>query len=438
MLRRSSTMTIKTRSSKLLSNRARFASTRLHTALLMMGSAVAGCAVPEDEAEPELGEITSELSVGAHVSSGCSTGVVRGLSVQIAEEVNCMSPGSLVRFSPSSRIKFASNAVLPFLHARAKADLIDAGRDATLTINSGFRSVAQQYLLYRWWRAGRCGITAAATPGRSNHESGRAIDLANWSTRVGVMGRHNFAHSVPGDPVHFDNTRSPDNRGKDVRAFQRLWNRNHPGDKISVDGVYGPQTAARLKRAPATGFRKGAQCGSAARIASIVAVDGPDRVAPGARARYVFTVTNPHDFDWSADTRVVVAGGGTSDLFDAQTWVSPGEVGATGAVIPAGGEGQIAIEIAAPQMTELTAADTTFTLVDGGVEVGTIELAVTITPNGDHDASGDAGEAHDHEEGDEEADEDGVLPGGCSTGGGAGWGALVLAALAIVRRRRRR
>ncbi len=404
----------------------------------MMGSAITGCAVPEDELEPELGEVTSAVSVGSLVSSSCSTAVGRGLSVQIAEEVDCMSPDSLVRFSSSSRISFASNAVLPFLHARAKADLIKAAAEAKLTINSGYRTVAQQYLLYRWWQAGRCGITAAATPGRSNHESGRAIDLGNWSTRVGVMGRHRFSHSVPGDPVHFDHTNSPDNRGMDVRAFQRLWNRNHPDEKIGVDGVYGPQTAARLKRAPATGFRKGAQCRATERGASILAIDGPDRVAPGTRARYVFTVANTHDVEWSAGTKIVVAGGSASDLHDAQTWVSPSEVGTIGTPILAAGEGQIAIEIAAPQVTEETAGFTSFALVDNGVQVGTIDLSVTITPNGDHDASGDAGDGHDHEEGDEEADEDGVLPSGCSAGGGVGWGALAIAGLAVLRRRRRR
>jgi MYXO-CTERM domain-containing protein len=434
-------MTITTRSLKLLSLRAQFASTRLHTALLMMGSAVTGCAVPGDEIEDdvELSEASSELSVGSFVTSTCSTSSVRGLSVQIAQEVDCMSPDSLVRFSSSTRIAFASNAVLPYLHPRAKTDLIAAANEGKLTVNSGYRTVAQQYLLYRWKELGRCGITAAATPGRSNHESGRAIDLGNWSTRVSIMGRHGFAHSVPGDPVHFDNTRSPDNRGKDVRAFQRLWNRNHPGDQITVDGAYGPQTASRLKQSPATGFAKGAQCRVAERGAEILAISGPDQLAPGMRTRYVFTVANTQDFQWSASTRVVVAGGGASDLYDAQTWASPSEVGAIGAAIPAAGEGKITIDIAAPQVAEETAAFTTFALVDNGVQVGTIDLAVTIAPDADPDVSGDAADGHDHEEGDEEADEDGVLPSGCSTGGGTGRGALALAVagLMLLRRRRR-
>ena len=438
LLRRRVNMMTTTRSPKLAALRAGFASTRLHTALLMMGSAATGCAVPTDDGGPELGETSSASTVGSFITSTCSTASVRGLSVQIAQEVDCMSPDSLVRFSSSTRISFASNAVLPFLHARAKTDLLAAAQEAKLTINSGYRTVAQQYLLYRWKLAGRCGITAAATPGRSNHESGRAIDLGNWSTRVGVMGRHNFAHDVPGDPVHFDNTRSPDNRGKDVRAFQRLWNRNHPGDPITVDGIWGSQTASRLKQAPATGFARGAQCRAAEGGAEILAIDGPDRIAPGTRARYVFTVANTQDFEWSTGTRVVVAGGSASDLYDAQTWASPSEVGTIDAAILPAGEGRITIDIAAPPVTEETAGFTTFALVDSGVQVGAIDLAVTIAPGADPSVSGDAGDTSDHEEGDEDADEDGVLPGGCSAGGGgASWAALAIAGLALLRRRRR-
>jgi len=236
--------------------------------IVLAALVVTACTQPEDIT---YGESSSEISVGTAVTSSCSTATVRGLSIQIAQEVECMSPTSLVKLSPTTRIKFASSAVLPYMHSRAKADLVSAANVASLSVNSGYRTVAQQYLLYRWDQLGRCGIAVAATPGNSNHESGRAVDLGNWSSRVGVMGSHHWSHSVPGDPVHFDNTRSPDNRGQDVKAFQRLWNRNHPGDKISVDGDYGPQTAARLKKSPGTGFAKGAFCKAVERGTDLLA-----------------------------------------------------------------------------------------------------------------------------------------------------------------------
>ena len=121
-----------------------------------------------------------------------------------------------------------------------------AGR--TVQVNSAFRTVAQQYLLYRWYQLGRCGITAAATPGRSNHESGRALDLANYSSLITAMADAAAGRTTcPAIRCTSITWRSPDIRGKDVLAFQRLWNRNHPNDKIAEDGAYGPQTEARLK-----------------------------------------------------------------------------------------------------------------------------------------------------------------------------------------------
>jgi hypothetical protein len=63
--------------------------------------------------------------------------------------------------------------------------------------------------------------------------------------------------------VHFDHLPSPDIRGADVLAFQRLWNRNVPGDIIDENGSYDPATATRVARAPAEGFATGAICAAA-------------------------------------------------------------------------------------------------------------------------------------------------------------------------------
>lgn len=399
--------------------------------LFLLALAVPAC----NAVEPNYGEASSEISVGTAVTSSCSTATVRGLSIQIAQEVECMSPASLVKLSPTSRIKFASSAVLPYMHSRARADLISASNAASLVVNSGYRTVAQQYLLYRWDQLGRCGIAVAATPGNSNHESGRAIDLGNWSSRVSTMRAHHWSHSVPGDPVHFDNTRSPDNRGQDVEAFQRLWNRNHPSDKIAVDGDYGPQTAARLKKSPATGFAKGASCKATGPGSDLLAVDGPDRVAPGTRASYVVTIANNTAIDWPASTRVIVAHGAVGELYDAETWVSPSELGILEVAIPAGGRGDLGLAIATPAVDEETPMSTELAVVDAnGAELATFALELTVTPNGDAGTSTDGDE--DDVAPSPDADEDGVEGGGCSTGAGDAGLALGLLALAIRRRRR--
>ena len=387
----------------------------------------AACGLPDNEG---LGEIESEVSVGTYTSGTCSTSVVLGLSTQIADEMGCLSSGTLVKFSPSAKLQITSSAVLPYLHGTAKTDLEKVTANTTIQVNSAFRTVAQQYLLVAWHNAGRCGITAAAPAGRSNHESGRALDVSNYSSVIGTMANRGWAHDVPGDPVHFDHLSSPDNRGKDVLAFQRLWNRNHPTDKISEDGAYGPQTEARLRMAPATGFPVGATCPGAARTAAanVVMIDGPDKVAPGTKTTFAITVDNSGELDWPSTTKVVVSGGDTSQMYDAAKWVSPKEVGTIGVGVPAGSRGVVEISVAAPNVTEETPLFTQFALEDNGQTIGTINLGVTVTPNGDEGTSGDADDEHD------ESDQ---VTGGCNASGGGSWTALLIPALLVLRRRRR-
>src|SRR5512135_1368283 len=205
------------------------ATRRLHSIVLGLGVLASGCVA----SEPDMSEIESASTVGDYVGSSCTTAVVIGLSKQIADEVACEHPNNgLTPFSASPTLQITSNAVLAYLQADAKADIVKASQSGTLQVNSALRTVVQQYLLYQWYQQGRCGIAIAATPGTSNHEGGRAVDLANYSSVITLMANHGWAHDVPGDDVHFDHTASPDVRGEDVKAFQVLWNANHPNDQI--------------------------------------------------------------------------------------------------------------------------------------------------------------------------------------------------------------
>jgi hypothetical protein len=138
-------------------------------------------------------------------------------------------------------------------------------------VNSMLRTVAQQYLLYRWYQTGSCGISLAAKPGNSNHETGLALDVDNYSTWKSKLQNSGFSWLGGSDPVHFDyvGAGAKDHRGLDVLAFQRLWNRNNPADKIAEDGAWGPNTEARMKKAPAAGFAKGPSCACDAVFADI-------------------------------------------------------------------------------------------------------------------------------------------------------------------------
>ena len=58
----------------------------LHTALVAV--LATGCM----DTEETYSETSSEVSVSAYTTSGCSTAVVLGLSKQIADEISCMNP----------------------------------------------------------------------------------------------------------------------------------------------------------------------------------------------------------------------------------------------------------------------------------------------------------------------------------------------------------
>jgi len=158
-------------------------------------------------------------------------------------------------------------------------------------------------------------------------------------------------------------------------------------------------------------------------------------VAPGQRAKYLLTIANHTDLDWPATTRVIVAGGAAGDLYDAQTWTSPTELGALDVAIPAGERGDLGLEIATPNVDEETPMSTTFAIVDAsGAELATFDLAVTVTPMGNEGTSTDGDE---DDVAPVDADEDGVESGGCNAGGGSAGAGLAFGVLALVARRRR-
>ena len=132
-----------------------------------------------------------------------------------------------------------------------------------MTINSALRTVAQQYLVWRWAARRRCGVPLATPPGDSNHETGLALDIAEEAAWRPALEAQNFKWLGASDKVHFDYKGANVSKGvaTDVLAFQILWNKNHPDDKIAQDGRYTPATEEKLKQAPPDGFRNGPSCG---------------------------------------------------------------------------------------------------------------------------------------------------------------------------------
>jgi hypothetical protein len=221
----------------------------------------------ENESEEPIGRASSELvatdTVADAVAQSCTTTAVKGLAVQLVEEIQCLRPSTFMRIDNTAGLSLGS-AVFPYLQTKAAQGLLAAqkARGTTMTINSALRTLPQQFLLYRWYQTGRCGIGLAAAPGTSNHEGAIALDINDTTGWRASLTNKGFRWLGASDPVHYDfvGGGTVDLKGLSVRAFQRLWNRNHPTDTIAEDGVYGGGTATRLSQSPVGGFAKGADC----------------------------------------------------------------------------------------------------------------------------------------------------------------------------------
>ena len=198
----------------------------------------------------------SNITVGTCIlgtQTGCSTSVAQGLTDQIVSELNSM--GYSFKALDSSWVHCSSPCVNQLQTAAADA-LAEAAasKNDYITLNSAFRSSAQQYLLYNWYNSGICGIGLAATPGTSNHEGGRAIDTSYYDYWLSTLSAYGWVHSYPSsDPVHFDYTSVSDIASQNLKAFQRLYNRN-AGGSLAEDGIYGPSTSTALYNSPCSGW----------------------------------------------------------------------------------------------------------------------------------------------------------------------------------------
>lgn len=186
----------------------------------------------------------------------CSTYSVRGLDNQLIAQMNKIRPNLLVRIDSLNVV--LGQAVHPWMQAAAKKCLERAisARGQQMTINSAYRTIAAQMLLYLQHKSGRCGITAASTPGNSNHNNASAIDIQNPDGWRSALESNGWRKLGDWDPWHYDCVDDDIQSIKEisVRAFQQLWSMSRPNDKLADDGDYGPATASRLPYAPAEGF----------------------------------------------------------------------------------------------------------------------------------------------------------------------------------------
>ncbi len=219
---------------------------------------------PQKPAAPKHFATVQEAALGS-----CSTESVDGLSRQIIEQARCIKPNDFVPLPKRPNVIMAPH-VYPYLELSARDHLLkalDAHSKDTMTINSALRTVAQQYLVSHWAATKICGVQLATPPGESNHEIGTALDIAEAAKWRPALEAQQFRWLGASDRVHFDykGNSGPARTATDVRAFQKLWNRNHPEDAIVENGLYGAPTEQRLKKSPPSGFTNGPSCRAVAR-----------------------------------------------------------------------------------------------------------------------------------------------------------------------------
>jgi murein L,D-transpeptidase YcbB/YkuD len=195
-------------------------------------------------------------------SRNVDTGRVSGLSRQIIAQMNTLANGILISFESLPGIEGSGASLNLYLQAGAKESLRAALREGIakqpnlkMTINSAYRTVAQQHILYQVFQRDPKLIPLASKPGNSNHENGLAIDVNNYTAWKPYLTAHGWHWLGGNDPVHFSEPSGRDDVNKlGIAAFQALWNQYHPDDSMTVDGNFGAQTAAKMDSAPIGGF----------------------------------------------------------------------------------------------------------------------------------------------------------------------------------------
>jgi hypothetical protein len=207
---------------------------------------------------------TVEQFAIASAQNGCSTAGLRTLNSQIVavllKAVNTENETNLVTCDDIPLLRVIGNSTIPLLQPAAHASLkrVIEQKNRRMDLIHAYRTIAQQFVLREWKLRGKCRITAARKPGTSDHERGLAIDIDNSEFWKATLQNNGWRWAGAGDPGHFSFVGegvNPDVITESVRAFQVLWNRNNPGDRIDEDGVFGDiETGPRLLLSPLEGF----------------------------------------------------------------------------------------------------------------------------------------------------------------------------------------
>ncbi|TGG92209.1 MAG: hypothetical protein ERJ67_05955 [Aphanocapsa feldmannii 277cV] len=203
-----------------------------------------------------LATVANVLDRGSPCLSSMAT--VGGLSLQCLDRLRWLDPDALVGIEHLVD-GTGSPAVIAFSQPVARDALarVVARMGRRLPVRSVWRSLVQQYLLYRWSLRGQGNVHLAARPGHSADELGLALDTAVFDLWRTALEAEGWQWLGPRDQGHFVYTAVNDwhhHTDLSVRAFQALWNFHRPEQSLELDGSFGPLTENALLLSPAGGF----------------------------------------------------------------------------------------------------------------------------------------------------------------------------------------
>jgi hypothetical protein len=170
-----------------------------------------GCAldVDDQEEDPEsegFGETHDELRTGVSCKERTDTAYESGSP----KKIQVITVGGKPVAKPAG-------------HAFLKLQAAAQSAGVSISISSGFRTMAEQQYFYDCYKSGKCnGGNLAARPGFGKHQNGTALDLTPSSSTwlQSNYKRFGFARTVPSEAWHFQFSGSdpggPCSRGADA------------------------------------------------------------------------------------------------------------------------------------------------------------------------------------------------------------------------------
>ena len=251
-------------------------SLRLCAVVLLSGWYSVSCTVSSVPTLTSKSAGPTERTVGDVIAGSCrvSTDALLGLSEQVIQQYTCLHPSTIVSVYDTPGLSFARTA-LPLVESSVASD-VDAfareiGSHKTIRINHGIRTPFTQHALEKWFNRSpaqaeaECGIHAVAPVGSSQHEFGKALDIANIDLEMrNFLRNRGWTDSPQDDPPHVEKAAEESSIRPErmIHAFQILYNRNCRGDcrALFESGRFDEKTVEALYASPAIGFPVGPSC----------------------------------------------------------------------------------------------------------------------------------------------------------------------------------